>query len=384
LTTLPCSLACLSLIGVGFHLAFHAGWTFPLLLTVAGEALVIMTQTAFRATGETMLFSGILLSRNLVYLAALFVIPQSYMALGSVFLARAGSVALLGAVAVAALRPLPRLDWGRYRDALRYGFPLLLTGFTYALNDMTDRWFLAGFSGVIAVGVYALHLKLAAIMAQAIVMPFGLWFPPERFKRMNDPDGGRGFFILTAVALSLICGYLSGCVWLARDVLLPLIAPGMAAAPFVLACCLGSVTCLALSHALNVGLLLPGYTGKNLVVTLYAVAATVVGGAVLVPLFGMAGAALARLVGGIVLVAATAVWSNRVFPIAFPFGTILAYFLAAVVAALAIDSATPWRGWTGAIGALAVWTAVTGLMALLAWARLRAGGIAAQPLPSVL
>ncbi len=373
-TTLPFSLLCLLAIGFGFHLAFHAAWTLPLLTTVAGEALLLMMQTAFRATGAVGWFSVLLVGRNIAYLAVLFVVPRLLatgpLPIGAVFLARGGCVLLVGAVAIAAMRPLPRIDFGRYRDAVRYGSPLLMTGVLYAANDMTDRWFLGEFTGVVAVGTYALHLKLAAILLQAIVMPFGLWFPPERFKRMNDADGGRRFFIVTASALAVTCGYLSGCVWLARDLLLPLIAPGLVPSPLALAGCLGSVTCLAMSHALNVGLLTPGHTGKNIVCTLYAVGATVLSGLVLVPLFGMNGAAATRLFGGLVLVAGTAAWSDRIFPIAFPFGAMALYFLAAAAAAFGIDRGAAGHGLAGVIAALAAWTAITGLLVLLSRVRL--------------
>ena len=322
-STLPASALCLLVVGFISGIVFHLAWTDALLLTMVGEALILMMQTAFRATGAVALFATLLLSRNLLYLALLLVV-QAYSAgapldIGLVFLTRGGCVVVVSMVAVAATRSVPRFAWAPYRDALRYGSPLLLTTFIYSLTDMSDRWFLAKFTGVVAVGVYSLHLKLAAIVSQAIVIPFGLWFPPERFKRLNDSDGGRAFFIRTAVVVALISGYLSGAVWLARDLVLPLIAPGVVASPLVLACCLGAVTCLALSQALNVGLLMPGHTGKNPICNLYAAVATVIGASILVPLFGMNGAAMTRLVGGLVLVSVTAAWSNRVFPVAFPY-----------------------------------------------------------------
>ncbi|WP_428487049.1 lipopolysaccharide biosynthesis protein [Rhodopila sp.] len=383
-TTLPAAALCLLVIGIIFHLSFHSGWTTALLLTVAGEALMLMMQTAFRATGAVRLFAALLLSRNLLYLVLLLGIQANSgmvsLSVGLVFLTRGGCVMLVGMAAVAALRPVPRIDWARYRDALHYGFPLLLTTVIYAVTDMTDRWFLADFTGVVAVGVYALHLKVAAILSQAIVIPFGLWFPPERFKRINDVDEGRSFFIATATVLALICGYLSGCVWLARDLVLSLIAPGIVASPLILACCLAAVTCLALSHAFNVGLLMPGHTRKNAICTVYTITATVLAAGILVPLFGMNGAAVSRLFGGLVLVGVTAVWSNRVFPIAFPFATILAYFAASAAAAAALNRAATGHGLKGLAVALVAWTAVTLLFAALWWTRLRpARGVRSRP-----
>ena len=369
LCTLPATLACLAVVGIVAQFGIHLAWTAALLLTIAGEAVMQMLQTAFRAAGAVTLFATVLLSRNLLYMAVLLLL-RAYaepipLSLAAVFLGRGASVVLVSLVAFATLRPRPALDWTRYIDAVRYGFPLVITTVIFALADMTDRWFLAGFSGVVAVGIYALHLKLAAILSQAIVIPFGLWFPPERFKQMDRPDGGRSFFVTTAAVLTLICGYLSGAVWLARDIVLPILAPGVGASPLVLACCLGGVFCLALSQAFNVGLLTPGHTAKNAVCTGLAAAAGFIAAAFLVPWWGIEGAGISRLLSGIVLLAVTAGWSRRVFPIAFPFALILLYIILSVVAAELIDQTVAARGGAGLLFAQGAWAGVTLVLAFL-------------------
>ena len=367
------------MIGLAAGFVFHLSWTPALLLTMTGEALILMMQTAFRATGAVYGFAGLTLSRNLLYLVVLVVISarfiQGDLSIGIVFLTRGACVIFVSVLAVVALRPVMRPDRPRYLDAVRYGFPLLLTTFIFALTDMADRWFLVNFDGLIEAGVYALHLKIAAILSQAIVIPFGLWFPPERFRRLDQPDGGRSFFIRTALVLSLICGYLAGAVWLARDTVLPLIAPGLVASPLVLGCCLGAVICLALSQALNVGLLLPGHTSKNAICSIYSVIAIVMSCSLLVPVFGANGAAVSRLVGGLVLVGATAAWSNLVFPIAFPFATMILYFAAAAAVAFGIDYVVAGRG---LLFALLGWTAATSFCALVGWRLLRIDWLAAH------
>ena len=286
-TTLPITLLLIIVTYFALHLAFQLAYANALLITIAGEALLLIMQTALRATGAIAAFAAVLLSRNLLYIMILlFASYQNRGApfsIGFVFLTRGGCVILVSLAATAALRPVLRPDPARYFDAVRYGFPLLLTIFIYSLTDMTDRWFLAEFSGVTTVGIYTLHLKIAAIFSQAIVIPFGLWFPPERLKHLKDPDGGSAFFIRVAILLGLICGYVAGAVWLARDHVLQLIAPGVAASPLILACCLGAVICLALSQALNVGLLIPGYTSKNVICNTYAILATAVSAGVMVP-----------------------------------------------------------------------------------------------------
>jgi O-antigen/teichoic acid export membrane protein len=383
--TLPATLLCLLTIGLIAEFAFHLPWTSALLLTVSGEALILTVQTAFRSTGATVPFAALLVGRNLLYLALLagvrLTTEPATMSLGGVFTMRGACVIVIGLIAVAALRPALRVDWGAYRDAIAYGFPLLLTTLIYCVSDMTDRWFLADFSGVVAVGVYSLHLKTAAIVAQAIVIPFGLWFPPERFKHIRDADQGHAFFKKTAIAVALVCAYASGCVWLARDIVLPLIAPGIVASPLVLACCLGGVTCLALSHAFNVGLLQPGHTDKNAWCTLYGVAATVGAAAVLVPVFGMEGAAVSRLAGGAVLVTVTAMYSYRVAPIAFPFGRIAACFAFAIAAAGVIDPTEPARDVWHVSAILIEWSVAMGCIAPVLWLRIPGRGYLVNQAP---
>jgi O-antigen/teichoic acid export membrane protein len=383
ISTLPATAICLLVIGLVSNLAFHLAWTDALLLTVAGEALILMMQTAFRSTGAVVQFAALLVSRNVLYLALLlsfrFASGMGSLPIELVFLTRGVCVILVGLVAVAALRPVLRVDWSSYRDALHYGFPLLLTTFIYGLTDMTDRWFLAEYSGVVAVGVYSLHLKTAAIMAQAIVIPFGLWFPPERFKRLHDVDRGSAFFKRTAAALAVICAYLSGCVWLARDFVLPMIAPGVVASPLILACCLAAVTCLAVSHALNVGLLMPGHTRKNAYCTVVATVATVLAAGILVPVWGANGAAISRLAGGLVLAGVTAAWSYRVIPVAFPFTGMLLYFIASAVAAALIDRAATGHNLFDMAVELVAWTTVTAGFGLLLWTRLSRGGNRSLP-----
>jgi O-antigen/teichoic acid export membrane protein len=375
-STVPASLLCLVAIGVVAQVLLHLAWTSALLLTIAGEALILMMQTAFRATGAVGRFAAVLLTRNLFYLGLLLLVRAATVAgplpIDMVFLTRGGCVILISIVAMLAMRPVLRFDWTLYRDAVHYGFPLLLTTFVYAVTDMTDRWFLAEFTGVVAVGIYAVHLKVAAILSQAIVIPFGMWFPPERFKRLDDPDEGRSFFIRTAAALAVICCYLSGVVWLARDLVLSLIAPGATASPLVAACCLAAVTCLALSQALNVGLLTPGHTGKNVICTAGALAATIVAAGVLVPLFGVDGAAGSRLIGGVVLVGVTAAWSNRILPVDFPFAELFVYACASIITAACIDRAVGSSDLPRLLIALIAWTAASAAFAWVVWSRLPA------------
>ena len=53
ISTLPATLLCLLVIGLLAEFAFNLPWTTALMLTVGGEALILMMQTAFRSTGAS-------------------------------------------------------------------------------------------------------------------------------------------------------------------------------------------------------------------------------------------------------------------------------------------------------------------------------------------
>ena len=136
-SSLPACLVLLLATGLILGDVFHLRWTDALLMTIGGEALILIMQTAFRATGTAGAFALLLLARNLVYLAVLLLVaalvaPQR-LALREVFLTRGGCVLALGFIAALTMKPPLRIDLARYADAVRYGLPLVLTVYPFCL-----------------------------------------------------------------------------------------------------------------------------------------------------------------------------------------------------------------------------------------------------------
>jgi O-antigen/teichoic acid export membrane protein len=364
-TGLPAALLCLAGVALIAFYGFHITWMAALLATVLGEALIRLLSTALRATGDVYWYAAIQVGRNLVYIALLLLTIHELSTVpldnDFVFAARGACMIGVSLLALALFRPSLRFDARHYAEAVRYGFPLLMATFFYSASDMVDRVILAHFAGVELAGIYAVHLKIAAFLSQAIVIPFGLWFPPERFKHAEDVDGGNAFFIATALALTVIATVSAGGVWLARDILMSIIAPGTHASAVVTAACLGSVIGLALSQALNVGLLLPGQTLKNTYCVIFAVLATLVVSVVAVPWLHMVGASYGRLANGVVFAIVTAAWSYAVTPIRFPFAAMAGYFVVSALELVGIDAMTAGRGLLATGEGLVAWLAISTL-----------------------
>jgi O-antigen/teichoic acid export membrane protein len=306
-----------------FSAKLDSEWGLALTCAIVAEALLVLVQAAFRAADRALCFAFLLVARTYGYVLLLVTSPlllgDPQLTLSDVFLLRAGWVAGLSVLGLMALRPELSFDLQVWRRALRYGFPLLLAITIHAAADLADRVALGWYVGSAAVGIYALHLKLASILSQAVVVPFGLWFPPERLRHMEDSDGGRNFFLTVADTLLALCLLLGGTLWLCREPLLTIIAPGSEVSPMLLGLCIVATLCLALGQVFNVGLMLPGQTRHNATCMLAAALAAAGAAVALVPLLETTGAGLARLAGGVVFVVVTAAWSYRAYPVSYPF-----------------------------------------------------------------
>lgn len=110
------------------------------------------------------------------------------------------------------------------QELFTFGFPLIFAASGWFILEGSDRYFLALFSGMVQVGIYALGYKLTFILLAVVVMPFELAYGPFVFANRNQPslrkDMSRLFTYL--ILASVIVGYVI--VLFSRDVI-NLIAP---------------------------------------------------------------------------------------------------------------------------------------------------------------
>ncbi|MCW8327898.1 oligosaccharide flippase family protein [Photobacterium sp. SDRW27] len=79
---------------------------------------------------------------------------------------------------------------GMSAKILKYGGPVVISTIgLYAITGL-DRWILAAQVGVESLAVYAVAVKFALIMS-LLMQPFTLWWFPNRFQILQEPDGKR-------------------------------------------------------------------------------------------------------------------------------------------------------------------------------------------------
>lgn len=335
----------------------------------ACEGLLAMTLTAARAANRTGAFAVGQIGRSLGFLLLLAGALAAGLTpdLSAILTLRLALLLVLVGILAALLRPRLALAPARYFSALHYGTFILISSLVTMVLEMADRYLVGAFGGSGAVGQYMVHVKIASIVGQGIVMPFSLWFAPERLRHMNDPDGGDAFFNRVALGLTLVCCVAAGGAFLVSPLLVEIIAPGARFEPVAMAALLAAAGLIGLTYALNIGLLRPGMTHLNIAPVVLGVLAMLAIGPLLVRVLGPSGAAVARFVGTLVFLVLLARLSQRAYPVAFNYRHILAVaavsgaVIAAIHLGLPLADGLDW-------GKAALRLAIFGLIAAVAGA----------------
>ncbi|MEK7330145.1 MAG: oligosaccharide flippase family protein [Candidatus Eisenbacteria bacterium] len=234
----------------------------------------------------------------------------------------------------------PRFDRAALRRMLGYGLPLVPVAFAYGLITGVDRFFLQRTHALAEVGVYAVAMKFFALATMG-VSAFQLAFGPFAFARARTPEAprlyARVFSLYTAVAslgALLVAAFAPQIV----RVLAPsdyAAAAGPALWLTFAAVAQGAYYVAALGIGLSLRTVLLGWTAGG--AALVAVAAN----AVLTPTLGASGAAVATFMGYAASGVLAYAVSQRVHPLPYRGGRIVAMFTLAVALALAAQRLAP-------------------------------------------
>ncbi len=321
---------------VGFRTFWDATLAVPAVLLMLAEGLLTLLTASCRAADRPAGYALGQGGRAALFLAILapgFVwSPLAIDSVEGVAAARLAIAALLALGLAVILRARPGWAPRAYGDAVRYGGFILATGLLAMVVEAGDRYILAWFRDPMTVGIYVVHIKMAAIVGQGITTPFMLWFPVERFRHLQDADGGSAFFSAAAVLLLGMLLAVSGSVWLMGPLLMQLFAPGVGFDPVVSAYVLAATVAVGMGYPMNVGLLKPGLTHRNVYPSLLAALLSMALAVALVPSLGPTGAGVAKAVGAVAVLAMLTILSQRVHRVVFAYGRMMA--LAAMSVAL--------------------------------------------------
>ena len=262
-------------------------------------------------------------------------------------------------------------------EALRFGLPRIPHGLAQQVMAISDRYLLnrllwtglgmpereRSAAALRDIGVYSIGASFALAM-KLFLSAFEYAWAPFYFATMKEPVATRTFSAVTTYGLAVLLLLASGLSAIAQDLVRLMTEPQFYGAARVIPWVAAGVVFQGVYLLTSIGLNITKHTGYYPVSTTVAAAVSIGANVVLIPRFGMIGAAWSNLAAYAVL-AATAMWfSQRFYPIRYEWGRIVRLVgAAAFVYAIAV-LAVP-RSLTPAVGVLVRGSVVTAGFPLL-------------------
>jgi O-antigen/teichoic acid export membrane protein len=183
----------------------------------------------------------------------------------------------------------------RLRGMTRFGAPVVLWSLGSFVLAFSDRYFLNHFAGAAEVGVYSLGYRFGFLLSAFAVVPFSQVWEPRRFEIARRPDAGAVYTrMFVYLNLAMACGA-AAILLFVDDVLRVMVAPAFVPAARVVPLVLAATVVQQWTGYCNLGLYLKNATGWYAASAVAGVAAALALNFLLIPRYGMMGAAWATL-----------------------------------------------------------------------------------------
>lgn len=221
--------------------------------------------------------------------------------------------------------------WQDARRMLAYGLPLVPGSVAAWVIMFGDRYFMSHYLDLAQIGIYAIGLKIASVMALAS-SSFQLAWSPFAYSIKHDPQAKQNY----ALAFSLFMGAgISGAVLLglfASNILVLLVDPSYAdAGPIIGVLALVPVMVGGYFVA-SIGLNLTLKTAYVSLATGLAAIVSLLANALFIPRWGIVGAAGASLAAQLVSLVTVYLFAQRFYPIPYPSGRVAGVFMLGIAA----------------------------------------------------
>jgi O-antigen/teichoic acid export membrane protein len=242
------------------------------------------------------------------------------------------------------------------RRLVRFGLPTMPAELSlYSLNFI-DRIIIVRLAGLAEAGLYSLAIKFAQSI-NVLVRGFQLAWPPLAYS-ISDDDEARRAYSLIVTWFMVVCTFVVVGMWLLSPWIVRLLAaPEYFEAHEAIGPLTAAMTLYALYLVLVVVLGRTGRTEYNFPATAAATAANIVLNLILVPPYGIVGAAVALVASYLVVLVLMYVFTQRLFPVPYEWGRLALIFGAAAVLIGGGELLLPDDGLLAFAGRVAIWLA---------------------------
>ena len=215
-----------------------------------------------------------------------------------------------------------QLDRGLLREMNRFGVPLMPTALFLWTTNFSDRLFLVRLADTTEVGLYSVGVRLASAMV-LLLTAFRMAWPAFAYSIEDDREARRTYaFVLTYLVL-LSTWVATGLALLSPWVVDWIAAPSFAESSRVVGPLAFSTVAFAGYVVLAIGVGRARRTQFNWVVTGAAAAVNVALNLLLIPRYGMMGAAVATIAAYATMFAGMAWWAQRIYPVPYQWRRVL-------------------------------------------------------------
>jgi len=232
-----------------------------------------------------------------------------------------------------------QFDRSLFRDMNRFGMPLVPAALALWAINFIDRFFVAVFKGQTEVGVYSLAVRTASVIV-FLMTAFRLAWPAFAYSIEDDSHARRTYaYVLTY--LLFICSWVSLVLGLLSPWIVQVLAPTKPAfhrASEAVGILAFAGTAYAGYTVLAIGIGRARRTQFNWIITGVAAAINVALNLVLIPPYGMMGAAIATVAAYVALFVGMTLNAQRVWPVPYQWRRV-ATLTAVAVGLLALGKA---------------------------------------------
>jgi O-antigen/teichoic acid export membrane protein len=202
--------------------------------------------------------------------------------------------------------------------SLKFGIPLIFSALSMTLLNISDRFLIKFLANEEALGLYELGYRVAGILNMFLIMPLSLTLLPVAYKIYNQP-GDKEYYkkIMTYVTYILVWGALFLSVFSKEIITLfsskNSFIPSFEVVPIILF----SYVFFGMSLISSLGFYLVGRTSYVAVITIVSAILNIGLNFILIPEYGIMGAAINTLVAFLFLYFISLIVSNKFFKINF-------------------------------------------------------------------
>jgi len=292
-------------------------WT--LLPIVVLENLQVLLLSDLRARRRTIAFSASTFVRLLAITGfSWWLIVVQNQGIFGIFLGRSAGVGVSFLLLIVLSLPVKmRLDWSTFTPMLRYGLPLVWSALMGIGLDVAGRYFLSYYTTLEQVGFYSVSIKIASIFQVLLQQPFGTAWSGLMFQIVKMPNARLIYskILLYLFTLSMIVALVFALLTPTLFTVFATVAytPAMTVFPAILLVRAISI----MEYPAAIGIYLRGRTQWFAVIYSVGLVVNVLANYLLVPTYGVFGAAWAWFVAWVTITILMAWLGQCYYPLSY-------------------------------------------------------------------